>query len=503
MCNQCHHQELELIPELEILLRGRRTNFLHRKKMFHQPFNFDNREFETGQPGGNTKGFQSNNKPQISDTRHCLSNAFNLIPKHFEPELVSCIRTTVLSERTQFLLDISLQEKGPNWVKQLKPTVDIFKIFPTVNVSIELLHFIPVSPRNPDLLVSIKAYLEAQSQYYSSIVSELSMYKTIENGLQIPFTGLFQKAGIDPSKLTAEEYKSYIILVYTSYPQKIKNYLRKVEFTDLDKFVFDKYNLPDFHLPLIRTIAFDVFDSYWGQKRVTGINIKGHTDEQGTAAYNVELGRKRALTVQQQLQKELDNIFPNYAKSALQKIQFKVESAGKTHPISRQPELNRRVEVTLLYTTVPRLMPLNLSSVITRCINLLNTRRVSSDPQVKRELCMLQKMQLSNTDDRFVSGGQNVLDIQNKNRFPEPDQWNRVRFHLTNPNFFGNHIEDIRVLGSLDWLDDQIIQVKDKVNEILALQGGATKRSIEQLRSWLEDRVKDSKSIYNCYKGIF
>jgi DUF1365 family protein len=72
-----------------------------------------------------------------------------------------------------------------------------------------------------------------------------------------------------------------------------------------------------------------------------------------------------------------------------------------------------------------------------------------------------------------------------------------------NSNIFGRSVHHVKVLRALDWLDEQIIEVKDKVNQIIALQGGATANSIRQLRAWLEGQVKNSKSIYSCYKGIY
>ncbi len=503
MCNQCGRYEMELLPELEEMIHESGTNFFPNKRKHFRSSENGNRQYEIKPPVNKPLQPQSIPNPKISATHGCLSSAFKLIPKHLEPELVSCIRTTILSERTQFLLNLSLQDDGPNWVKHIKPGVDIFKIFPTVNVSIELLHFIPISPRNSDLLKPLKAYMEAQSQYYSSIVAEISMYKSIENGLQIPFTGLFQKAGIDPAKLTLEEYKSYVILVYATYPDKVKNYLRNVEFTILDKFEFDKFNLPAFHLPVIGTIANDIFESWSGQKRVTSIILKGHTDESGSDAYNIELGKKRASAITQQLKLELDKIAPSDYKSSLQNIQFKIVSEGKKHPISNHHELNRRVEVTLQFTIIPKQKALQLDDVILRCIRLLNTRRMSTDPQVQRELCLLQKMQLAGTDDRFISGGQSVLDIQNRNRLPDPDAWNRVRFHLTSPNNFGDQVEDIRVLRSLDWLDDQIIQTKGTINQIIGTQQGATKKAIEQLTFWMHSQLKNNKSVFSCYSEVF
>jgi OmpA family len=78
------------------------------------------------------------------------------------------------------------------------------------------------------------------------------------------------------------------------------------------------------------------------------VRLVGHTDPVGTPAYNVDLGRRRAIEVQRQLVATLERIRPSSSRP----VQFTIESAGETRPVSTgtteaERARNRRVEIFL------------------------------------------------------------------------------------------------------------------------------------------------------------
>jgi OmpA family/Family of unknown function (DUF5995) len=84
------------------------------------------------------------------------------------------------------------------------------------------------------------------------------------------------------------------------------------------------------------------------------VRLVGHTDPVGTPAYNLDLGRRRAIEVQRQLVATLERIHPGSSRP----VQFKIESAGETRPVSTgkteaERSRNRRVEIFLPPTPPP------------------------------------------------------------------------------------------------------------------------------------------------------
>jgi outer membrane protein OmpA-like peptidoglycan-associated protein len=78
------------------------------------------------------------------------------------------------------------------------------------------------------------------------------------------------------------------------------------------------------------------------------IRLVGHTDPVGTQAYNLALGRRRALEVQHQLVSTLERI----RRGSSRPVRFTIESAGETRPVSTgtieaERARNRRVEIVL------------------------------------------------------------------------------------------------------------------------------------------------------------
>jgi outer membrane protein OmpA-like peptidoglycan-associated protein len=116
----------------------------------------------------------------------------------------------------------------------------------------------------------------------------------------------------------------------------------------LDRFVFDRAALRPEHLKMIEDIACHVIASWRHGGAVRVIRLVGHTDRRGQAAYNVELGRKRALVVENRLRARLERLWPRITQG----IRFELDSRGAAEPaVSNRTRdaaaLNRRVEVFL------------------------------------------------------------------------------------------------------------------------------------------------------------
>jgi outer membrane protein OmpA-like peptidoglycan-associated protein len=108
-------------------------------------------------------------------------------------------------------------------------------------------------------------------------------------------------------------------------------------------FAFDRTNVaPAEHAKLIR-VARLILGGARGP-----IRLVGHTDPVGTQAYNLDLGRRRAIEVQRQIVATLERMRPGSSRP----VQFTIESAGETRPVSTgtteaERARNRRVEILL------------------------------------------------------------------------------------------------------------------------------------------------------------
>lgn len=126
----------------------------------------------------------------------------------------------------------------------------------------------------------------------------------------------------------------------------------------LDKFKFNEFTLnvhPQVdHPSLIRTLARTIVITLGTSRPISRIRLVGHTDSTGTEKYNVGLGKQRAETVKDELDKEIHRLHPNA------RINIVVDrSPGETQPIAdnRTPagrDRNRRVEFFVTKSVVPR-----------------------------------------------------------------------------------------------------------------------------------------------------
>ena len=442
----------------------------------------------------------------IALSTQCATPALRSIPL-LEPKIVSCLAVEVPSERVQWLLNHSLNERGANWVKQLN--LDITKKIPNVKVTIELFRFIPVRPDDLRVVGELRRYMAAKGiQYYSSLLAELNLRQRIQKELRVSLESLYKQAGVLKT-LPLDEYRRYVVFVYATFPDSVKQYLRPVGKYILNKFEFDKAVLRDFHTPIIRTIARDVVDSWWTNKKVISIHFRGHTDDRGTVDYNYELGSRRATTVKEWLKAEIAKVAPSAMLLSLDKIKVNVGSLGKDEPVSKTDRaLNRRVEIIFDFTQQAQSQPLAMDQVALRCIKILQNQRTLDKAAAQRLLCVMGKMRNPGVDDRYFTK-ETVAAAATTNKRPDPTEWTRMRYLLSNPIFYGPKVNDGRVLKNLELLDTQVIEGIVKLRQLITYYSGApalgaltTGKGFRAFDAWFQKQLSDENSIYRCYKSF-
>lgn len=115
-------------------------------------------------------------------------------------------------------------------------------------------------------------------------------------------------------------------------------------FRVLDNFAYDRPNVQPQHQPIILEIARRVVAPT--PPRVHTVRLVGHADSAGGDAYNLELGRRRAVEVQRALVAAIERLRPGHSRS----VQIVVQSLGEARPVTTNttPQgraRNRRVEV--------------------------------------------------------------------------------------------------------------------------------------------------------------
>lgn len=116
-------------------------------------------------------------------------------------------------------------------------------------------------------------------------------------------------------------------------------------FRVLEEFQHNQPQVPPRHLRTIDEIARRIVG---GRPPVHTVRLVGHTDNSGSDAYNLDLGRRRAASVQPLLVAAIDRLRPGHSRS----VQIVVQSLGEARPIAPNttPQgraRNRRVEVFL------------------------------------------------------------------------------------------------------------------------------------------------------------
>jgi outer membrane protein OmpA-like peptidoglycan-associated protein len=111
----------------------------------------------------------------------------------------------------------------------------------------------------------------------------------------------------------------------------------------LDGFDFDRDVVKPRHQPQLSTIAACALAAQGAGQQTVVIRLVGHTDPVGSAAYNLDLGRRRAEKVRDSLRATLERLSPGLGAAT----KLVVESRGETQPVTGDPVRSRRVEVFL------------------------------------------------------------------------------------------------------------------------------------------------------------
>ena len=93
----------------------------------------------------------------------------------------------------------------------------------------------------------------------------------------------------------------------------------------VDKFEFDKTDISEGNMKKI--------DEFLGKRKISVLNIIGHTDKVGTEQYNIDLSLRRAKSVKE------------YIKNKMLYGVINIFGKGEKEPISSNDEENRRVEL--------------------------------------------------------------------------------------------------------------------------------------------------------------
>jgi hypothetical protein len=118
----------------------------------------------------------------------------------------------------------------------------------------------------------------------------------------------------------------------------------------LDRFDFDRANLTADHQRKIAQLADQIVTSWRSNRPALGVEIVGHTHEQGDANYNIDLGRRRA----EGALKALSDAVWKRNVDVQQRMNWGRKSEGKKRPVSRTYALNRRVEIFIQWGRVVR-----------------------------------------------------------------------------------------------------------------------------------------------------
>lgn len=112
----------------------------------------------------------------------------------------------------------------------------------------------------------------------------------------------------------------------------------------LDRFGYDSATLPQQHRAAIAELARGIVAS-----GATAVSVTGYASPEGTASYNLELGRRRADAVAVALRQAIDSV----RAGASARIRFDLRSEGEARQVSTDGPGNRRVSVCYEGTRPP------------------------------------------------------------------------------------------------------------------------------------------------------
>ncbi len=406
----------------------------------------------------------------------------------------------------------------PGWADRLLVDIsDLPKVVASSTVHVAVFKTVPFDETQQDKLQAFLRYSRKQSgvqgQAFDALaVGPFQLHRTLEDRLELPAGSVAAHAGL-PSQMSAQEAALYKLVVYAVLPAALGRVVSPRDHRSLRSFDFAKWNLTEDHERLLGSLAREVVRSWVSRRVVSRITIEGHTDPVGRRSDNIKLGQRRADSVARRL-KELINdhgAAMRFPAGVLDRIQYVVTSHGEDQLFSRtQQALNRRVEITVHRDYSPPPQPLDKDSTIRRQRALLMGAS-QLDPAVSsRMLCLLGKVMEEGSDDRYANDTQVFL-INRDNAMPAPTEWNRALAHLLDPRLFGPTTSDARVAANLARLDEDIISGILRMNQIVAYASGASwglgllalSTSFKQFNTWVNERLRNSSSIYSCYAKDF
>jgi hypothetical protein len=230
-----------------------------------------------------------------------------------------------------------------------------------------------------------------------------------------------------------------------------------------------------------------------------GVRLLGYADGRGTAAQQNDLGLRRARSVQRALAAALNAA----SASAAARFRITLETAA--------PSANARgiVEVYALPVSAappPVAKPLpksdTLERLVRRGIELVPQAARFGVPLSKHQQfrisCWLPMLLRPDTDDRFIMN-QSALDFKNSGgremSFSRARQWLLPEQHVRQGYIAG----DRQLLQMLLRIDEAISDGREYINDEYAQRGVAVDIRLQQVRSWMANRERDPRSIYNCY----
>jgi OmpA family len=119
----------------------------------------------------------------------------------------------------------------------------------------------------------------------------------------------------------------------------------------LDDFDLNKADLKQSHKNKIDQLAQQIVDSWKpaSTRPALGVSVVGHTDEAGSVAYNLDLGRRRA----EKVLGRLTGLIINGDIDLYQRMTWSRTSKGEASRRSSVPAQNRRVEIFIQWGKAP------------------------------------------------------------------------------------------------------------------------------------------------------
>jgi hypothetical protein len=117
----------------------------------------------------------------------------------------------------------------------------------------------------------------------------------------------------------------------------------------LDQFGQDRSDLSAQHSAKLRQIALCIRDSQRTRQPIREIRVVGHASAEGSDAYNLALGQRRAEQVLSRLRAELDAVAPGLSG----RVSLRAESRGERELTGRGRPFDRRVEIELPRAAAP------------------------------------------------------------------------------------------------------------------------------------------------------